>query len=303
MDVLRPAFGEFDHLAGTLYIVATPIGNLGDLSDRVKDVLRQADLLLVEDTRVSAKLLNHLDIKKQLVSCHEHNEKEKVELLVDAAKNNLKVALLSDAGTPLISDPGEHLVAKAVDLGFTIVPIAGPSAFLMALVGSGLPCDRFTFEGFLPDKPKDIRDRLMGLVKDPRTLVFYISPHKLERSFVELRSLFGTRKACLARELTKLHEEFIRGTIEEIAEKCGKADWRGEFVLVMQGNVETEVEDICQSQNEYEQYVRLRLEQGDRASDVAQDAAKLFKRKRSDVYRLVVDYQKERQRRLGECDN
>jgi len=281
-------------LAGTLYIVGTPIGNLSDLSERVKDVLRNADLLLVEDTRVSAKLLNHLDIKKQLVSCHEHNEKEKVELLARAAEKDLKVALLSDAGTPLISDPGEHLVSKAVDLGFTVVPIAGPSAFLMALVASGLPCDRFSFEGFLPDKPKEIRDRLMGLVKDPRTLVFYVSPHKLERTLAEVKALFGTRKACLARELTKLHEEFIRGTIDEIVDKCSTADWRGEFVLVIQGNVELEQEDACESQNEYEEYVRLRLEKGDRASEIAQDAAKLFRRKRSDVYRLVVDYQKGR---------
>mgnify|MGYP001441879695 CR=1 FL=1 len=290
-------------MAGTLYIVGTPIGNLSDLSERVKDVLRNADLLLVEDTRVSAKLLNHLDVKKQLVSCHEHNERQKVELLARAAEKDLKVALLSDAGTPLISDPGEHLVAKAVDLGFTIVPIAGPSAFLLALVASGLPCDRFAFEGFLPDKPKEIRDRLMGVVKDPRTLVFYVSPHKLERTLAEVKALFGTRKACLARELTKLHEEFIRGTIDEIVDKCSTADWRGEFVLVIQGNVETDSEDLSQSQNEFEEYVRLRLEQGERASVVAQDAAKLFKRKRSDVYRLVVDYQKGRQPRGGECDN
>jgi len=276
---------------------------LSDLSERVKDVLRNADLLLVEDTRVSAKLLNHLDVKKQLVSCHEHNERQKVELLARAAEKDLKVALLSDAGTPLISDPGEHLVAKAVDLGFTIVPIAGPSAFLLALVASGLPCDRFAFEGFLPDKPKEIRDRLMGVVKDPRTLVFYVSPHKLERTLAEVKALFGTRKACLARELTKLHEEFIRGTIDEIVDKCSTADWRGEFVLVIQGNVETDSEDLSQSQNEFEEYVRLRLEQGERASVVAQDAAKLFKRKRSDVYRLVVDYQKGRQPRGGECDN
>lgn len=290
-------------MAGTLYIVATPIGNLSDLSDRVKDVLRNCDLLLVEDTRVSAKLLNHLDIKKQLISCHEHNEREKTALLADAAQKGLKVALLSDAGTPLISDPGEHLVESAVSLGLKVVPIAGPSAFLLALVGSGLPCERFTFEGFLPDKPKDIRERLMGLVKDPRTLVFYISPHKLERTFAELRTLFGSRKACLARELTKMHEEFIRGTIEEIAEQCGSAGWRGEFVLVMEGNRQVEAEDSATSQNEYEQYVRLRLEQGDKASEVAQDAAKLFKRKRSDVYRLVVDYQKSRHSALGECDN
>jgi 16S rRNA (cytidine1402-2'-O)-methyltransferase len=290
-------------LAGTLYIVATPIGNLSDLSDRVKDVLRNADILLVEDTRVSAKLLNHLDVKKQMVSCHEHNERERIKVLEDAAKNNLSVALLSDAGTPLISDPGEHLVARAVDLGFTIVPIAGPSAFLLALVGSGLPCDRFSFEGFLPDKPKEIRSALMGLVKEKRTLVFYVSPHKLDRTLAEVNALFGERKACLARELTKMHEEFIRGTVEEITQRINPAGWRGEFVLVIEGNKESESDDPSQSEKEYEQYVRLRLDQGDRASDVAQDAAKIFKRKRSDVYRLVVDFQKDRQNRLGECDN
>ena len=280
-------------MAGTLYIVATPIGNLSDLSERVKDVLRKADVLLVEDTRVSAKLLNHLDIKKQLVSCHEHNEKEKIKILERAAEKNQAVALLSDAGTPLISDPGEHIVAQAVDMGFTIVPIAGPSAFLLALVASGLSCDRFTFEGFLPDKPKDIRNALIGLVKEPRTLIFYISTHKLERTLVEAEALFSERKACLARELTKLHEEFIRGTVKDIASQCSQKDWKGEFVLVIEGNKEGETEES--SQKEYEEYVQLRLSKGDRASDVAQDAAKLFKRKRSDVYRLVVDFQKERQ--------
>ena len=290
-------------MAGTLYIVGTPIGNLNDLSDRVKDVLRNADILLVEDTRVSAKLLNHLEIKKQMVSCHEHNERERIQILSEAAQKNLSVALLSDAGTPLISDPGEHLVARAVELGFTIVPIAGPSAFLLALVGSGLECDRFSFEGFLPDKPKDIRNTLMGLVKERRTLVFYVSPHKLERTLAEVEALFGQRKACLARELTKLHEEFVRGTVEEISKKISQAGVRGEFVLVIEGNKEPETEDSPESEKEYEEYVRLRLENGDRASDVAQDAAKIFKRKRSDVYRLVVDFQKDRQKRLGECDN
>jgi len=284
-------------LAGTLYIVGTPIGNLNDLSDRVKDVLAKADILLVEDTRVSAKLLNHLDLKKQMVSCHEHNERERIQVLSEAAQKNLTVALLSDAGTPLISDPGEHLIARAVELGFTIIPIAGPSAFLLALVGSGLPCDRFCFEGFLPDKPKDIRNALMSLVREKRTLVFYVSPHKLERTLAEVTVLFGQRKACLARELTKLHEEFIRGRVEEITEKIKQSGARGEFVLVIQGNEDPEAEDSDQSDKEYEEYVRLRLEQGDRASEVAQDAAKIFKRKRSDVYRLVVDFQKERQNR------
>lgn len=293
-------------MAGTLYIVATPIGNLSDLSERVKEVLRSADLLLVEDTRVSAKLLNHLQIKKQLVSCHAHNERERLAVLSDAAEKNLTVALLSDAGTPLISDPGDQLVAKAVELGFTIVPIAGPSAFLLALVGSGLPCDRFSFEGFLPDKPKDVRDFLLGLMKERRTLVFYISPHKLERTLTEACSLMGTRKACLARELTKIHEEFLRGTLDEITEKVGLSQPRGEYVLVIEGDrtdVSEGADEVSLSTKEYEEYVRLRLAQGDRPSDVAQDAAKLFKRKRSDVYRLVVDFQKERHNRQGECDN
>lgn len=270
---------------------------MNDLSERVKDVLAKADILLVEDTRVSAKLLNHLDLKKQMVSCHEHNERERLQVLNEARDKNLTVALLSDAGTPLISDPGEHLIARAVELGLTVIPIAGPSAFLLALVGSGLPCDRFSFEGFLPDKPKDIRNALMGLIREKRTLVFYISPHKLERSMSEVSALFAERKACLARELTKLHEEFVRGTVEEITEKIKKSDARGEYVLVIEGNKEFDTEDSSQSEKEYEEYVRLRLEQGDRAADVAQDAAKIFKRKRSDVYRLVVDFQKERQNR------
>ncbi|MCC6977564.1 MAG: 16S rRNA (cytidine(1402)-2'-O)-methyltransferase [Candidatus Melainabacteria bacterium] len=292
-------------MAGTLYIVATPIGNLSDLSERVKDVLISADLLLVEDTRVSAKLLNHLQIKKQMISCHAHNERERLAVLTDAAEKNLNVALLSDAGTPLISDPGDQLVAKAVELGFTIVPISGPSAFLLALVGSGLPCDRFSFEGFLPDKPKDVRDFLISLVKEPRTLVFYVSPHKLERTLAEACLLMGTRKACLARELTKMHEEFLRGTLADIKEQVGRSQPRGEYVLVIEGDRpgSSGEEDASLSAKEYEEYVRLRLEQGDRPSDVAQDAAKLFKRKRSDVYRLVVDFQKERQNRLGECNN
>jgi 16S rRNA (cytidine1402-2'-O)-methyltransferase len=292
-------------LAGTLYIVATPIGNLSDLSERVKDALISADLLLVEDTRVSAKLLNHLQIKKQMISCHAHNERERLAVLTDAAQKNLTVALLSDAGTPLISDPGDQLVAKAVELGFTIVPISGPSAFLLALVGSGLPCDRFSFEGFLPDKPKDVRDFLISLVKEPRTLVFYVSPHKLERTLAEACLLMGSRKACLARELTKIHEEFLRGTLADIKEQVGRSQPRGEYVLVIEGDRpgSSGEEDASLSAKEYEEYVRLRLEQGDRPSDVAQDAAKLFKRKRSDVYRLVVDFQKERQNRLGECNN
>lgn len=292
-------------MAGTLYIVATPIGNLSDLSERVKDVLISADLLFVEDTRVSAKLLNHLQIKKQMISCHAHNERERLAVLTDAAEKNLNVALLSDAGTPLISDPGDQLVAKAVELGFTIVPISGPSAFLLALVGSGLPCDRFSFEGFLPDKPKDVRDFLISLVKEPRTLVFYVSPHKLERTLAEACLLMGTRKACLARELTKMHEEFLRGTLADIKEQVGRSQPRGEYVLVIEGDRpgSSGEEDASLSAKEYEEYVRLRLEQGDRPSDVAQDAAKLFKRKRSDVYRLVVDFQKERQNRLGECNN
>ncbi len=218
-----------------------------------------------------------------MVSCHEHNERERIKVLEDAAQNNLSVALLSDAGTPLISDPGEHLVSRAVDLGFTIVPIAGSSAFLLALVGSACLATGFPLKVFCLTSQKEIRNALIGLVKEKRTLVFYVSPHKLDRTLAEVNALFGQRKACLARELTKMHEEFIRGTVEEITQRINPAGWRGEFVLVIEGNKESESDDPFQSEKEYEQYVRLRLDQGDRASDVAQDAAKIFKRKRSDV--------------------
>lgn len=291
-------------MAGSLYLVATPVGNLNDLSDRVKDILRTADILLAEDTRVTIKLLNHLGIKKHLVSCHQHNEKERTKILKEAAENGWSVALVSDAGTPLISDPGDLLVTEAISLGLNVIPIAGPSAFLLALVGSGLRCDRFAFEGFLPDKPKEMKDRLMALVREQRTLIFYISPHKLNRTILEMQAQFKDRKACLARELTKMHEEFIRGTIQELAAKVENTEIRGECVLIIEGfHADETVDHVGSDVEEFDQYVKYRLEQGDRASELAQDAAKLFGRKRSDVYKLIVDFQKDRQNRLGECDN
>ncbi|MBC8000105.1 MAG: 16S rRNA (cytidine(1402)-2'-O)-methyltransferase [Leptolyngbya sp.] len=291
-------------MAGSLYLVATPVGNLNDLSDRVKDILRSADILLAEDTRVTIRLLNHLGIKKHLISCHQHNEKERTKILAEAAEKGWSVALVSDAGTPLISDPGDLLVTEAISLGLNVIPIAGPSAFLLALVGSGLRCDRFAFEGFLPDKPKEMKDRLISLVREQRTLIFYISPHKLNRTVSEMLTHFHDRKACLARELTKLHEEFIRGTVQELSVKIENTEIRGECVLILEGfRPDQPTEEVGADIEEFDQYVKYRLEQGDRASELAQDAAKLFGRKRSDVYKLIVDFQKDRQNRLGECDN
>jgi 16S rRNA (cytidine1402-2'-O)-methyltransferase len=179
------------------------------------------------------KLLNHLDLKKKMYSCHEFNERHRTSLLEDIARSDGAVALVSDAGTPLVSDPGYEIVRKAIQLNMQIIPVAGPSAFLLALVGSGLPCDRFVFEGFLPDKASARKQRLSQLKNEERTMVFYIAPHDLVRTAGELISHLGDREACLARELTKLHEEFLRGRLSAIKQEAEKRKVLGECVLIV----------------------------------------------------------------------
>ncbi|MBX9692790.1 MAG: 16S rRNA (cytidine(1402)-2'-O)-methyltransferase, partial [Cyanobacteria bacterium] len=220
-------------MSGKLFIISTPIGNLGDLSSRTKEALSQSDILLVEDTRVTIKLLNHLGLSKKMVSCHKFNEQSRLDIVRNAAENGQTVALVSDAGTPIISDPGHRVVACALELGMTVVPIPGPTALIQALVASGLPCERFAFEGFLKDSESDLRKQLEPLREDSRTLIFYISPHGLERKLSVLRSIFGERRACLARELTKLNEEYIRAPLSELEDHLSPENLRGEFTLLI----------------------------------------------------------------------
>lgn len=220
-------------MAGTLYLVATPIGNLQDLTFRAVEILRMVDIIACEDTRYSIKLLNHFRISNRLVSYHEHNEHERADELIDKILAGSSVALISDAGTPAISDPGYVIVKTAIDAGISVVPIPGASAFVLAAIASGLSVDSLFFGGFLPSKRGDRRRRLEELASLPVTLVIYESPHRIERSLSDCLDILGDRRAAIARELTKLHEEVLRGTLSELITQTSSSPIKGELVLVI----------------------------------------------------------------------
>ncbi|NIP73387.1 MAG: 16S rRNA (cytidine(1402)-2'-O)-methyltransferase [Gammaproteobacteria bacterium] len=224
--------------SGTLYIVATPIGNLGDISARAVEVLRGVDRIAAEDTRRSATLLRHLGIETPLVAFHEHNEREQEPRLINALAGGQSIALVSDAGTPLISDPGYRLVRRALHEGIRVAPVPGPSALVTALSVCGLPTDRFVFEGFLPSKPSARQARLKELADETRTLVFYESSHRIQASLADLIRVFGgAREATLARELTKVFETVRLGALGDLGQWLAEdAEQRkGEFVIVVRG--------------------------------------------------------------------
>ena len=228
-------------MAGMLYLVPTPIGNLGDISDRCRRTLEDADFIAAEDTRVSLKLLNHLGIKKSLVSYFEHNKAFKGQAIVDRILAGETCALVSDAGSPAISDPGEDLVKQCAEAGITVCAIPGPCAVITALSISGQATGRFCFEGFLSTSKKSRQAHLDSLVKEQRTMIFYEAPHKLVNTLQDLAAAFGAdRPISLCRELTKLHEEVVRTTIGEAIEKYTENPPTGEFVLVVAGAPEEE---------------------------------------------------------------
>ena len=223
-------------MAGMLYLVPTPIGNLGDISDRCRRTLEEADFIAAEDTRVSLKLLNHLGIRKSLVSYYEHNKTFKGQAIVDRILAGETCALVSDAGSPAISDPGEDLVKQCAEAGITVCAIPGPCAVITALSISGQATGRFCFEGFLSTAKKSRQAHLDSLRKEQRTMIFYEAPHKLVNTLEDLAKAFGSdRPISLCRELTKLHEEVVRTTIGEAIEKYTENPPKGEFVLVVAG--------------------------------------------------------------------
>ncbi|MBR5021571.1 MAG: 16S rRNA (cytidine(1402)-2'-O)-methyltransferase, partial [Oscillospiraceae bacterium] len=223
-------------MAGMLYLVPTPIGNLGDISDRCRRTLEEADFIAAEDTRVSLKLLNHLGIRKSLVSYYEHNKTFKGQAIVDRILAGETCALVSDAGSPAISDPGEDLVKQCAEAGITVCAIPGPCAVITALSISGQATGRFCFEGFLSTAKKSRQAHLDSLRKEQRTMIFYEAPHKLVNTLEDLAEAFGEdRPISLCRELTKLHEEVVRTTIGEAIEKYTENPPKGEFVLVVAG--------------------------------------------------------------------
>ncbi len=224
-----------DQAGGRLFLVPTPIGNLEDITLRAKRVLEEADAVIAEDTRTSGRLLQHYGIKRPLIAFHAHNEHQVTDRLVQRLLLGERFALVTDAGTPGISDPGFLLVRAAVRAGIPVETLPGATAFVPALVNSGLPCDRFTFEGFLPVK-KGRRTRIAELASEPRTMVFYESPHRIVRTLQELAEAFGTlRQASVSRELTKLHEETVRGPLAELAVYFTTHPPKGEFVLCVAG--------------------------------------------------------------------
>src|SRR5271155_3089930 len=217
--------------AGCLYVVATPIGNLEDISLRALRVLKESDAIACEDTRQTLKLLSHFDIQKRLVSYHEHNEITRAAELVIELEQGAKVALVSDAGTPAISDPGHRLVSLSLRHGIRVVPIPGASAFVTALAASGMPIEQFLFVGFLPSKQSDRRKTLRTLAEEPRTLVMYEAPHRLLDSLEDALEILGNRPAVIGREITKIHEEFMRGRLQDLVTTVRNKSPRGEITL------------------------------------------------------------------------
>jgi 16S rRNA (cytidine1402-2'-O)-methyltransferase len=225
-------------MPGTLYLVATPIGNLADITHRALQVLRDVDLIACEDTRHTRKLLQHYGIDTRTISYHEHNEQQRAAELIDLLKQGSDVAIVSDAGTPSISDPGFRLVRVAVENEITIVPLPGPSALISALIAAGLPTDQFFFGGFLPARSGARRARFDELRSVPGTLIFYEAPHRLTASLRDAHEILGEREAVVARELTKLHEEIRRGRLSELAEHYSTVEQpRGEIVLLIDRTV------------------------------------------------------------------
>ena len=259
-------------MSGTLYVVGTPIGNLGDFSPRAQETLAQADFIAAEDTRVTLKLLNHFGIKKPMVSYFEHNKYQRGEIICDRIEQGETCALVSDAGMPAISDPGEMLVAQCAQRGIPVVVVPGPSAVVAALAVSGLPTGRFTFEGFLSTAKKSRREHLEEVRSERRTMVFYEAPHKLASTLEDMLAAWGNRRIALVREISKIHEEVRRTTLEEAARYYRENTPKGEFVLVIEGAPKEEAVDM--TIEDAVAFARELMEQGHSAADAAKQAAK-----------------------------
>jgi 16S rRNA (cytidine1402-2'-O)-methyltransferase len=285
-------------MAGTLYIVATPIGNLEDISQRALRLLREVDLIACEDTRHTKKLLNHFGIDTKTTSYHEHNERERAEELCSILESGKSVALVSDAGTPLISDPGFRIVNTAIEKGISVVPIPGAAAVVTALAASGLPTDQFYFAGFLPARANARRARLEELAAIPATLIFYEAPHRISATLRDATEVLGDREAVAARELTKLHEEFARGRLSELVERFSKRETvRGEIVLMISGesaNRESATNPATSSSQKLAARIDELVRDGTDSKIALKQAARELGLKRDEAYRLMETQKKRR---------
>ncbi|MFA9447134.1 16S rRNA (cytidine(1402)-2'-O)-methyltransferase [Egicoccus sp. AB-alg6-2] len=275
-------------MSGTLVVVATPIGNLGDLSPRAADALRTADLVLAEDTRRTGRLLQHVGSEVPQRSLHEHNERERIAEIVERLDAGQRIALVSDAGTPAVSDPGYRLLAACAEQGLAIEVVPGPSAVLTALIASALPTDRVAFEGFLPRKGAARRARLDELRREPRTMVLFVSPHRADADLADLAEALGSdRPAALTRELTKLHEQVVRASLGELARRVGDDGVRGEVTLVVGGAPDEAPAAL--EEDELVERVRALLATGVPKKAAIADVATAAGVPKKVVYQAVVD--------------
>lgn len=274
---------------GALYVVGTPIGNLGDFSPRAQEVLGEVDFIAAEDTRVARKLLAHFGIHKPLLSYFEHNKLDRGAQILGRLQGGESCGLVSDAGMPAISDPGETLVAGCAQRGVPVYVVPGPTAAISALAVSGLPTGRFTFEGFLSMNKRSRREHLLAVAQEPRTLVFYEAPHKLRRTLSDFVKTFGgDRPVAIVRELTKIHEEVWRTTLQEAAARYREQEPRGEYVLVVGGAPASEGREGGFTLEEALEIAREQMDKGFSASDAAKEAARATGLRKGGIYRALT---------------
>lgn len=274
-------------MSGILYVTGTPIGNLGDFSPRAVQTLESVDFIAAEDTRVTLKLLNHFGIKKPMVSYFEHNKRERGEIICARIEKGENCAIVTDAGMPCISDPGEDLIKLCEERGIKTVVIPGPSAVISALAVSGLETGRFTFEGFLSVNKKSRNEHLQSLKNEHRTMIFYEAPHKLPATLKDLYSAFGDRKLSIVRELTKIHEEVIRTTTQFAAENYADGCLKGEFVLVLEGAKIQKNEEELTLEYAVEMAKKL-IKNGEKPTDAAKHAASMTGFKKNEIYKELL---------------
>lgn len=271
---------------GTLYIVATPIGNLEDITLRAIKVLRDVDIIAAEDTRHTLKLLNHLEISKSLISYHRHNENVKSDVLIDKLKEGLDIALVSDAGTPGICDPGEEIIKKCIEDGINIVPIPGACAMINSLICSGISTKEFSFLGFLPLNKKLRKNKLDEIEKSNKTVIIYEAPHKIESTLKDLKNILDNdRKIVLAREITKIHEEFIRGNIDDLI--ISAQNIKGEIVLIIEGNNKINEENELNNLT-IEEHYKFYEDQGFDKKDIIKKIAKDRNVNKNEIYKKFI---------------
>lgn len=273
-------------MSGKLYVVGTPIGNLSDFSPRAVETLASVDFIAAEDTRVTLKLLNHFEIKKPMVSYFEHNRRERGEIILERIKSGENCAIVTDAGMPAISDPGEDLVNLCLSNGIPVESVPGPTAFATAMAMSGLPSGRFTFEGFLSVNKPSRREHLGEIVSERRTMVFYEAPHKLTATLKDLYKYLGDRRIALIKELTKIHETVERTTLSEACEKYSAQTPKGEFVIVIEGSTEPKQKEV--SLDEAVALAKGLVENGMAINDAAKEIAKETKLKKGDIYKALL---------------